>query len=285
LSALADETAADRPNIDDLARGRCGFNSAAKSAMVSPLAKGAVLMSIHVDTRKIDWKEVGHIGLYTVPMAARILHEDGIRLRAWINGAQHSDAQPIIQRQLPRINGQTVFGFLDLIEARFIKHFRDLGLSPQAIRRFANKLRERHHTDHPFAMNKAFRTDGKVIFMEIAEDENDKRILNLLNDNFEMGDVIEKSLFASILYADDLAYRWRPSDAQPSVVLDPSFAFGRPTIEGIWIPTDILAAAAQAEGDISAVAEDFEIDEAAVAQAVAYEQSLSAGARVEDKAG
>ncbi len=121
--------------------------------------------------------------------------------------------------------------------------------------------------------------------MEIAEDNRDKQILNLLNDNFEMGDVIEKSLFESILYADDLAYRWRPSDAHPRVVLDPNFAFGRPTVEGIWIPTDTLAAATEADGDLAAVAEDFEIDEEAVAQAVAYEQSLSAGVRVEDKAG
>jgi uncharacterized protein (DUF433 family) len=238
-------------------------------------------VSIHVGT--IDWKNVGEVGLYTVPMAARILREDGSRLRSWINGAHHSEAPPIIHRQLPRINGRTVLGFLDLIEARFIKHFRDLGLSPQAIRKFAAKLRDRHHTDHPFAMNKAFRTDGKVIFMEIAEDPHDKKILNLLNDNFEMDEVIKKSLFDSILYADDLAYRWHPSDEQPRVVLDPSFAFGRPTIEGIWIPTDTLATAAETEGDIATVAEDFEIDNEAVAQAVAYENSLSAGARIEDK--
>jgi len=233
----------------------------------------------------IDWKNVGEIGLYTVSMAARILHEDPIRLRSWINGVQHSGAEPIIHRQLPRVGGRTVFGFLDLIEARFVKHFRDLGLSAQAIRKFATKLRERHHTDHPFAMNKAFRTDGKVIFMEIVENEEDRRIINLLNDNFEMGEVIERSLFASILYVDDLAYRWRPSYEQPLVVLDPKFAFGRPAIEEIWIPTDTIAAAAEAEESIAAVAEDFEIDPLAVIQAIAYEQSLSAGARIEDKAG
>src|SRR5262245_54871330 len=137
-----------------------------------------------------NWKAVGQIGLYTVPMAARILHEDGIRLGRWINGVQHSGAPPIIQRQLPRIGGRTVLGFLDLIEARFIKHFRDLGLSPQSIRKFAQKLRARHRTDHPFAMNKAFRTDGKTIFMESVDSDEEKRILNLLNDNFEMGAII-----------------------------------------------------------------------------------------------
>ena len=234
----------------------------------------------------INWKAVGQIGLYTVPMAARILREDTIRVRAWMNGAQHSGAPPIIQRQLPRIGGKTVLGFLDLIEARFIKHFRDLGLSAQSIRKFADKLRARHHTDHPFAMNKAFRTDGKTIFMEIVESDEERRILNLLNDNFEMGPVIEASLFDSILYADDLAYRWRPSPEQPRVVLDPNYSFGRPVIEDIWIPTDTLDAAAEAEGDVVAVAEDFDVDPEAVAQAVAYEQSLrAADASAENQAG
>jgi uncharacterized protein (DUF433 family)/DNA-binding transcriptional MerR regulator len=242
------------------------------------------VLSVHVGS--IDWKNVTDIGLYTVPMAARYLRAEPHRLRGWINGYQHSGAPPIIHRQLPQVNGRTLFGFLDLIEARFIKHFRDLGLSPQSIRKFAEKLRARHHTDHPFATNKAFRTDGRTIFMEIAETEYDKKILNLLNDNFEMGDVIEASLFKSILYADDLAVRWHPSPAlHPRVVLDPKFAFGRPTIEGIWIPTDTLAVAAEAEGSIAAVSEDFEIEERDVAQAVAYEQSLAPEVSVENKIG
>jgi uncharacterized protein (DUF433 family)/DNA-binding transcriptional MerR regulator len=239
-------------------------------------------MNAHVN---LDWRKAGDIGLYTVPMAARILHEDGSRIRAWINGAAHSEAPPIIQRQLPLIGGKTVLGFLDLIEARFIKHFKDLDLSSQTIRKIAQRLRERHHTDHPFATNKAFRTDGKTILMEIA-DEDEKKILNLMNDNFEMGPMVEPSLFDSILYAEDLAYRWHPSPLDhPRVVLDPNFAFGRPVLEGIWIPTDALASAYAAERDRGAVAEDFEIDEEDVFQAVAYEESLRAQVPIENKAG
>jgi uncharacterized protein (DUF433 family) len=68
-------------------------------------------------------------------------------------------------------------------------------------------------------------------------------------------------------------------------VLDPNYAFGRPVIEGIWVPTDTLNAAATAEGSIAAVAEDFDIDSDAVAQAVAYEQSLKADANSENKVG
>jgi hypothetical protein len=81
-------------------------------------------MNAHVN---LDWRKAGDVGLYTVPMAARILREEGNRIRRWINGASDSDAPPIIHRQLPLIGGKTVLGFLDLIEARFIKHFKDLG--------------------------------------------------------------------------------------------------------------------------------------------------------------
>jgi uncharacterized protein (DUF433 family)/DNA-binding transcriptional MerR regulator len=239
-------------------------------------------MNAHIN---LDWRKAGDIGLYTVPMAARILHEEGSQIRTWINGASNSEASPIIQRQLPLVGGKTVLGFLDLIEARFIKHFKDLGLSSQTIRKIAERLRARHDTDHPFATNKAFRTDGKTILMEIAADE-EKKILNLLNDNFEMAPMVEPSLFHSILYADDLAYRWHPSPLKhPKVVLDPNFAFGRPVVEGIWIPTDTLASAFSAEGDETAVAEDFDIAKKDVLQAVAYEESLKALGPFENKAG
>jgi uncharacterized protein (DUF433 family) len=234
---------------------------------------------------RIDWDKIGLIGLYTVPMAAKILGESGVKIRSWIDGYVNSDATPIIRRQLPPINGRTVLGFLDLIEARFVRHFDRLGLSPQSIRKVADKLRERHRTDHPFATNKRFRTDGKKIFMEIAETEEERKILNLMNDNFEMGPVIEASLFDSILYADDLAYRWHPVRELPLVVLDPQYAFGRPVIEGAWVPTDTLFAAFDAEESVGLVAEDFEIDQEAVNQAIAFEERMRTGAGVEDQVG
>ena len=234
---------------------------------------------------RIDWDKIGQVGLYTVPMASRLIGESGVKIRSWINGYPNSDATPIIRRQLPPINGRTVLGFLDLIEARFVRHFDHLGLSPQSIRKVAEKLRARHHTDHPFATNKRFRTDGRKIFMEIVETEEERKILNLMNDNFEMGAVIEASLFDSILYADDLACRWHPVRELPRVVLDPQYAFGRPVIENIWVPTDALYGAFEAEREVQMVAEDFEVDQDAVSQAIAFEERLRrVGVGVEDQA-
>jgi uncharacterized protein (DUF433 family) len=233
---------------------------------------------------RIDWDKIAQVGLYTVPMASKIISESGIKIRSWIDGYPNSDAAPIIQRQLPPINGRTVLGFLDLIEARFVRHFDHLGLSPQFIRSVAEKLRAWQHIDHPFATNKRFRTDGRTIIMETMSDD-EKRMLNLRSDNFEMDAIVEPSLFDSVLYADDLAYRWHPVRGLPRVALDPKYAFGRPVIEDAWVPTDTLYNAFQAEGTIANVAADFDIDEEAVQQAVAYEELLRRGAAVEDTAG
>jgi hypothetical protein len=63
----------------------------------------------------------------------------------------------------------------------------------------------------------------------------------------KMGTVIEPSLFNSVLYADDLAYRWHPVRDLPRIVLDPKYAFGRPVIENAWVPTDTLFGAFEAE--------------------------------------
>jgi uncharacterized protein (DUF433 family) len=233
---------------------------------------------------RIDWDQIGKIGLYPVSLAAKLLSENPTKVRSWIDGYPNSDAHPIIHRQLPPINGRTVLGFLDLIEARFVRHFDHLGLSPQSIRKVADKLRARHDTDHPFATNKRFHTDGRAIIMETVTAE-EKQMLNLMNDNFEMDTIIGPSLFNSVLYADDLAYRWHPARGQPRVVLDPKFAFGRPVVEGSWVPTDTLFGAFEAEKSISSVAADFELDEEAVEQAVAFEQKLRSGALIEDTTG
>jgi uncharacterized protein (DUF433 family) len=233
---------------------------------------------------QVDWGRIGQIGLYTVPMASKLLGESGIKIRAWIDGYPNSDAKPIIQRQLPPINGRTVLGFLDLIEARFVKHFDCLGVSAKSIRKVAEKLRECHDTDHPFATNRRFRTDGRAIMMEMVKTEEEKRILNLMNDNFEMGPIIEASLFSSILYADDLAYRWHPVRELPLVVLDPKYSFGRAIIEKTWIPTDALYSAFEAEKSTMLVANDFEIDQEAVNQAIAFEEKLRGGVGLENQA-
>lgn len=223
--------------------------------------------------KQINWENVDTLGLYTVPMAARLIGADKAKVRSWVDGYSQSNASPIIHRQIPRIGGKTALGFLDLIEARFIRHF-NMWFSPQTIRRVSDKLRDRYDVEHPFAMNNRFRTDGRSIFMESTDDEEERRVLNLMNDNFVMEPVINRSLFDSIFYVEDVARAWRPLDATPRVVINPRIAFGRPVVDKIWVPTETLANAAFVEGGVEEAAEEYDVEVEDVAQAVRFERSL-----------
>jgi len=222
-----------------------------------------------------DWAQIAEAGLYTVPMVARILAAKPVKVRSWVEGYGHSNASPILVRQLPRVGGKTVLGFLDLIESAFIRHFVDeVGFSPQTVRKVALKLRERHGVDHPFAMDKRFRANGKHIFEEVATDEGEKRLVNLMNDNFEIVPAIEPSLFDQVFYVEDIARSWRPLRNHPNVIMDPKISFGRPVVRNIWIPTETLFAAYQAEGGFEEAAEEFGVTPEAISDAVSFEQDI-----------
>ena len=122
-----------------------------------------------------------------------------------------------------------------------------------------------------------FRTDGRKIFMEVVETPEERRIIDVMADNFVMAPVIEQSLFETILYANDLAYRWRPIPWLNKVVLDPKVSFGKPVVEDAWIPTVTLHQAFIVSGSFGDVADEYLIDADLVEQAVAFERLLMEG--------
>lgn len=223
---------------------------------------------------EFDWTRAADMGLYTVPMAARLLSAKQTKVRSWIEGYPTSDAQPILVRDLPRVGGKTVLSFLDLVEAAFIRHFLAMGYSPQTIRRVALKLRERHGVDHPFAMDKRFKADGKHIFEEVVSDEGEQKLVNLMNDNFEIVSVIEPSLFNQIFYVEDIAREWTPLVGHPRVVINPKMSFGRPVLKDLWVPTEKLFRAYVNEGSAEAVASEWDVSAEDVLAAARFEQDL-----------
>lgn len=222
----------------------------------------------------LDWSNSSDIGLYTVPLAARLLAAKQAKVRSWIEGVPNSGAEPILIRQLPRVGGRPLLGFLDLIESAFVRHFLSLGYSPQTIRKVALRLREKHKTDHPLATNTRFRADGRKIFQEVIDDEGEKRIWNIMNEQFEIGEVIDKSLFEQIFYVDDFAAEWPPIASRPNCVVNPRIAFGRPVIKPYLIPTETLNAAYMVSGDAEEVADEYRVSPDTVVSAVGFEQEL-----------
>ncbi|WP_426024595.1 hypothetical protein [Brevundimonas sp. PWP3-1b1] len=223
---------------------------------------------------EFDWTCAADMGLYTVPMAARLLAAKQNKVRSWIEGYPSSDAEPILSRDLPKVGGKTVLSFLDLVEGAFIRHFLAIGYSPQTIRRVSLKLRERHLVDHPFAMNKRFKADGKHIFEEVVSDAGEQKLVNLMNDNFEIVSVIEPSLFDQIFYVEDVARQWTPLVAHPRVVINPKMSFGRPVLKDLWVPTEKLFRAYVNEGSAEAAASEWDVTPDDVLAATMFERDL-----------
>ncbi len=224
----------------------------------------------------MDWRRAVREGVYPVAFAAKLTETTNARVSSWFRARDASRLAPAILTPFEPVAGQLVMPFLALVEARFVARFRKHGLSLQTIRKVARKLREKHGLEHPFATERRFRTDGKRIMMEEAVDDGERRLLDIMTDEWAFPSVIEPSLFKTVVYMDDLAVRMNPFAEFPRVVIDPRFALGRPMVEPGNVPTDTLAAAYLAEGDVDVVAEWYGTGPDAVAQAVGFEQLLAA---------
>ncbi len=222
-----------------------------------------------------DWNKLSESGIYTVPLAARLLSAKPEKVRSWVEGYGRKGAEPILTRDGPRVGGKVVLSFLDLVESAWVRRFRGMGYSPQTIRKVALRLRERHKTDHPFAWDKRFRGDGKIIFEETVTDEGEKRLLNLMNDNFELADVIEPSLFEQIVYINDLAREFMPLREHQRIICNPKIALGRPIVRDTWVPTAKLYRAYLVEGGIAEVSDEFNLPPSDVQAAVRFEMDLN----------
>lgn len=214
-------------------------------------------------------------GFYTISEAARLLGmESPQRVSRWLQPTR-TGGDPVIVRDYPRVGREHEISFLDLIEIRFVEHFRQQKISLQSLRLAAKNARKELGVSHPFATSSVkFQTDRKQVFLETAKEADDKFLLNLMTNQVEIYDVIE-SLFAKDLEFDiqGFARQWRPApDVAPNVLVSPIFAFGKPVISKRHIPTKTVYQSWLAnDGQDEVVSDWFEIADDDVKEAVRFE--------------
>lgn len=223
----------------------------------------------------MDWRAAVRDGVYPVTFAAKLTDSTNAAVNSWFRASKGARLPPAIKTPFEPVGGQILVPFLALVEARFVARFRKHGLSLQTIRKVARKLRDEYGLDHPFA-ERRFRTDGKRVMQEEAVADGERRLMDIMTDEFVFPSVIEPSLFDTVVYVDDIAARLKPFAEFPNVIIDPRLALGRPVVEPGYVPTETLAAAFLAEGDVDAVADWYGTDRESVTQAVAFEQRLAA---------
>src|SRR5690606_35895246 len=111
----------------------------------------------------------------------------------------------------------------DLMEIRFLEHFRKQNVPLQTLRKVAVNARREMKAKHPLALaNTRFLTDRKEVFLMSAEESGDAFTLNLVKNQFEMYVAIESVLAKGVAFnpVTGLAESWQPFDKEcPNVVV------------------------------------------------------------------
>lgn len=222
-------------------------------------------------------------GFYTVRDAARLIEHGHVsRIYGWLKGYPGRDIAPLLERDYQPLNDWQELSFLDLIEVRFVEHFRHHGVKARTLRRAADMLRREFQTPHPFATQRvhlvADTTDVFLVVMrESAKAEKDRALLSLTTENYVLEEIVKRNLVPGISFdrATHLARRWVPRPIEfPDISVDPLVAYGQPAGPS-GTPTSVLLNAWHAEGEnYEAAAQWHDVSNDEVRQAVAFERFL-----------
>ena len=210
------------------------------------------------------------VGIYTPADAARFTGVGTRRIARWLCGYQANETRypAFWQSQIQIGDGRLYLGFRDLTEIRVIDAFVKAGLSPNGIRRAIHLARDLVGVDRPLSTER-FRTDGKRVFLLLDDDGSDG-VIDLINRQYGLRRLLAPSFKGLVFDDGGEPRRW---EIATGVVLDPLHAFGQPVDRDTLVPTDVLAAAAVAEGSAQAAARAFDVPLRSVQRAIAFEQA------------
>lgn len=171
-------------------------------------------------------------GIFTLPEVARYTGIPTPTLRRWFGGP-HS----LFNTEIAKEQNNVAISFHNLVEVLVTKALKEGGVSTQQVRRAVDLLRIELDTPVPLC-HREIRTDGKSLFIRIADQNGDEELFNLFTRQKHFPEIVLKYL-RGVAYdgLTDLASRW---DIVPGIVVDPNICFGRPTICGTRVKAETL---------------------------------------------
>ena len=226
-----------------------------------------------------DYKWIGR-GIYTLSAASRLTRIPSVSISRWLKGYTHYGSErghdPVIGSGLDRVDGRPSLSFADLIEIQFIAQFRRHKISMKVIRYTAKKAAALIQSDHPFS-SKSFRTVGRRIIYDSADETGDRRLLDLYNDQYAIEKIVDLFLKDSLEYEQNQPGQWWPLGLDRAGILDPKRSFGAPIVDQGSVQTSALMSTYFAEDrDADVVAGWYGVSVDAVKDAVEFEQRLAA---------
>lgn len=218
------------------------------------------------------------VGVYTPAEAGRLLHVPPSKITRWLRGHQISGKayEPLWTPEIDLDDERVFLGFRDLMEVRVVNAFIRAGVSAIRVRSAIQLASEIVGRDHPLATNR-FRTDGREIFLQVIETDEDggqrERLLNLFKRQYEFKGIIDPILKTVDFGEDGNPLLWWPGGRRLNVVVDPARSFGQPIDAISSVPTAVLAAAAKLEG-IHGAASSYAVSDTSVRRAIEFESTM-----------
>ena len=224
-----------------------------------------------------EYRYIGK-GLYTLYEAAAFTEVSWARVRHWVRGDLRTELSKgryripsIIKADFGKISGKWALSFMDLMEIRMIFALEGLGVSLHTIRNAHIAAIDLFKTKHPF-IERLLWTDGKGIWVRIAENLFDVRFLEVIKRQYELPKVTEMFLEKVDFESDyTIPIRFWPLKREKGIVIDPLRGFGQPITANEGVPTIALAKAVKAEGSFETVAKYFEVSEDLVKESYFFE--------------
>ena len=219
------------------------------------------------------------LAAYPLSEAAHYLRLPQATLRVWTMG----QAYPVGKTRRwtePRIvlpdPSSSTLSFVNLIEAHVLRALRTRhGLSMEKVKRALSELVRHHPPPHPLAFENFLTGPGEVFVHRYGE------LVNLsASGQIAMRQVLEAHLDRverdPKTFAPARLYPFIRADDTPDgrpVVVDPDVLFGRPVISGTRIATAEVRSRVNAGEPLQEVASDLGQTEAALKQAIVYEEA------------
>lgn len=208
------------------------------------------------------WRQRLHIPAYQVGDAARYAQISRKTVAEWhAKGAR---------KALPERQLGAALSYMQLIEVAVVAAARKAGVSLKDIAAARAYASEKLNSTFPFAEHR-FKLNGRDLWLDYKEFEPGAASGRVVAAN-RGGQLAWEEIVGRLEqfeYAEGLALRWHLGGKKSPVVIDPRFAFGAPSVEGV--PTWALKARWLAGDTVFEIADDYALPEWVVQSALEFE--------------
>ena len=209
-------------------------------------------------------------GIYPLPEIARILQLPSQKVNRWIKKYWDGTLADFIGGNYSwTADGSKAVSFLTMIEIYIFYELSLQGVSKQKILKAHQWLSNRFKTRFPFAHKKVLKqlnTDGKTLFLD---DEEKEAIVALDGSNQLKFDFL-RQFFKKVAFKDDLVAQFYPLGPDSHILCDPERQFGHPVIDDTNVYPETIYRLYQADEPIPFIAFTYDLNEAAVKDAIQY---------------